>query len=108
MKETASGPASSSALGGRAAARDELDDVAEVEVLDQPLRRSGSACVAGLSTTALPACSAGASFQVGIAIGKFHGVISSATPRGTRTTRTCAPVASSNTSPAGAVASEAA
>ena len=35
---------------------------------------------AGLNTTVLPATSAGASFQVGIAIGKFHGVISPTTP----------------------------
>ncbi len=54
-----------------------------------------SACEAGLSTTALPACSAGAIFHVGMATGKFHGVISRATPRGKRSTRTVAPVASS-------------
>ncbi len=30
-------------------------------------------CSAGLSTTALPAARAGASFQIAIRIGKFHG-----------------------------------
>ena len=34
----------------------------------------------GFITTALPTASAGAAFQVGIAIGKFHGVINPATP----------------------------
>ena len=32
-------------------------------------------CSAGLRTTQLPAASAGASFQVAIRIGKFHGMI---------------------------------
>ena len=40
------------------------------------------ACDAGLNTTALPLMSAGAIFQVGIAIGKFHGVIMATTPSG--------------------------
>ena len=40
---------------------------------------------AGLSTTVFPATSAGASFQAGIAIGKFHGVIAPTTPTGIRT-----------------------
>ncbi len=39
---------------------------------------------AGLSTTVLPAASAGASFQAAIASGKFHGVISATTPIGSR------------------------
>src|ERR1700694_2853641 len=39
-------------------------------------------CSAGLRTTALPAASAGASFQVAIRIGKFHGTISPTTPNG--------------------------
>ena len=38
----------------------------------------------GFSTTALPAISAGAVFQVGMAIGKFHGVIRPTTPSGRR------------------------
>ena len=38
----------------------------------------------GLSTTALPKARAGAAFQSGMATGKFHGVISPATPRGRR------------------------
>src|SRR3954469_16131210 len=37
---------------------------------------------AGLSTTALPATSAGAIFHAGIAIGKFQGVISATPPSG--------------------------
>ncbi len=39
-------------------------------------------CSAGLSTTALPAASAGASFQTAIRIGKFHGMICPTTPNG--------------------------
>ena len=41
--------------------------------------------VAGLTTTVLPRISAGIIFQEGIAIGKFQGVISPATPTGWRT-----------------------
>ncbi len=37
---------------------------------------------AGLSTTQLPAPSAGASFQAAIRIGKFHGMIWPTTPSG--------------------------
>ena len=39
-------------------------------------------CSAGLSTTALPAASAGASFHVAISSGKFHGMIWPTTPSG--------------------------
>ena len=39
-------------------------------------------CSAGLSTTQLPAASAGASFQAAIRIGKFHGMICPTTPSG--------------------------
>ena len=39
-------------------------------------------CSAGLSTTALPAAKAGASFQTAIRIGKFHGMICPTTPSG--------------------------
>ena len=39
---------------------------------------------AGLSTTVLPAASAGASFQAAIVSGKFHGMISATTPSGSR------------------------
>jgi hypothetical protein len=42
------------------------------------------AASAGLSTTVLPKTSAGASFHVGIAAGKFHGVTSPTTPTGRR------------------------
>ena len=41
--------------------------------------------MAGLNTTVLPATSAGTIFQDGIAIGKFHGVITPTTPIGIRT-----------------------
>ena len=40
---------------------------------------------AGLSTTVLPAASAGASFHAAMTSGKFHGVMSPTTPRGSRT-----------------------
>ena len=36
----------------------------------------------GFHSTALPKASAGAIFQAGIAIGKFHGVIAATTPTG--------------------------
>ena len=39
---------------------------------------------AGFMTTVLPKASAGALFHAGIAIGKFHGVISPNTPSGSR------------------------
>src|ERR671916_485730 len=42
------------------------------------------ASVAGLITTVLPQSRAGAIFQVGIARGKFHGVIRATTPSGSR------------------------
>ena len=41
--------------------------------------------VAGLKTMVFPATSAGSVFQDGIAIGKFHGVITPMTPIGMRT-----------------------
>lgn len=39
---------------------------------------------AGFHTAALPYASAGASFQAGMAIGKFQGVIAAATTTGSR------------------------
>jgi hypothetical protein len=48
--------------------------------------------MAGLTTTAQPAASAGASFQTTSATGKFHGVIAATTPTGAG--RTQLPVAS--------------
>src|ERR1039457_6326414 len=45
---------------------------------------SGVSC-AGLITAVLPATSAGESFQEGIAMGKFHGVIMAQPPSGWRT-----------------------
>ena len=41
--------------------------------------------VAGLKTIVFPATSAGSVFQLGIAIGKFQGVITPTTPIGWRT-----------------------
>ena len=51
--------------------------------------RSSSSAVsgvssAGLSTTVLPAASAGATFQAAIVSGKFQGTMSATTPRGSR------------------------
>ena len=46
---------------------------------------------AGLSTTVLPAASAGASFQEAINSGKFQGVINPTTPSGSRTVNACPP-----------------
>ena len=42
------------------------------------------ACEAGLSTTVFPHSNAGTSFQAGMAMGKFHGVMSDTTPSGSR------------------------
>ena len=42
------------------------------------------AAEAGFSTTVLPQMSAGASFQAGMALGKFQGVIRPTTPIGLR------------------------
>ena len=46
---------------------------------------------AGLSTTVLPAASAGASFHAAIVSGKFHGTIRPTTPSGSRTVNACPP-----------------
>ncbi len=46
------------------------------------IRIDDGVCSAGLSTTALPAANAGASFQVAINNGKFHGMICPTTPSG--------------------------
>jgi hypothetical protein len=42
---------------------------------------------AGLSTTVLPAASAGPSFQLAMFIGKFHGTIKPTTPIGSRSVK---------------------
>ena len=47
--------------------------------------------LAGFQTTGLPATSAGAIFQTGIRIGKFHGVTMPTTPSGARTVRMVSP-----------------
>ncbi len=59
-----------------------------ISASDQAL--AGTSC-AGLHTTALPYASAGAIFQAGIAIGKFHGVMTPITPSGSRITSTSTP-----------------
>ena len=46
---------------------------------------------AGLSTTVLPAASAGPSFQAAIVSGKFHGVMRPTTPTGSRTVQAWPP-----------------
>ncbi len=45
-------------------------------------RIEAGVCSAGLSTTQLPAASAGASFHVAIRMGKFQGMIWPTTPSG--------------------------
>ena len=45
-------------------------------------RIEAGVCSAGLRTTQLPAAIAGASFQVAISSGKFHGMICATTPSG--------------------------
>jgi hypothetical protein len=44
-------------------------------------------CSAGLRTIVQPAASAGAALRVGIAAGKFHGVMPTVTPTGSLVTR---------------------
>ncbi len=62
------------------------------------LHELSGAAEAGFSTTVLPQISAGASFQAGIALGKFHGVISPTTPMGLRTANICTRSRSEGTS----------
>ena len=47
--------------------------------------------VAGFHTTALPKASAGASFQLAVAIGKFHGEMTATTPNASRRTSMSTP-----------------
>ena len=49
------------------------------------LTADSGVCEAGLKTTVLPQTSAGTIFHEGIAIGKFHGVMTEQTPSGWRT-----------------------
>ena len=67
---------------------DDVDDAGGTPAsISSSTKRSPSAgvSVAGLKTTVLPQTSAGSIFQLGIAIGKFHGVITPTTPIGWRT-----------------------
>jgi hypothetical protein len=58
--------------------------------LGTPARSASSAkasaeygvCVAGLTTMAQPAASAGPALRVSMAVGKFHGVMAAVTPTG--------------------------
>src|SRR5207247_8070030 len=61
-------------LGNPASSKDSASMTTESGVSD-----------AGLITTVFPQISAAIDFHAGIAIGKFHGVINPATPRGMRT-----------------------
>ena len=65
-------------------------------------RPVSGASYASLRTTVFPWMSAGAIFHTGIAIGKFHGVISATTPSGRRRVEMSEPVAAcSKRSPTG-------
>ena len=55
-----------------------------VDDLGERVRRVAGVSEAGFMTTVLPKASAGALFHAGMAIGKFHGVISPNTPSGSR------------------------
>lgn len=69
----------------RAAPRQHADDAGgDARLLAYPGQLDGAAGVisAGLSTTAQPAASAGASFWASLAMGEFHGVIAPTTPSG--------------------------
>src|SRR5207247_7864248 len=59
---------------------------------------------AGLSTTQLPAASAGAHFQPTMIIGKFHGMIAPITPSGSRSVYVNIPGFTAVVSPASLVA----
>ena len=61
-----------------------LGTPASARILTKLTAESGVS-VAGLNTTVLPQTSAGMIFQDGMAIGKFHGVITAQTPTGWRT-----------------------
>ena len=52
---------------------------------------SSGVLLAGFHTTVFPAARAGAIFQTGMRIGKFHGVTTPTTPSGARTVRMVSP-----------------
>ena len=69
------------------------DDAEDAAAAGRPPRRASSTasavsgvCSAGLSTIVQPAASAGAALRVGIAAGKFHGVMPAVTPTGSLVT----------------------
>ena len=63
----------------------------EREMISASAQAQPGTMSAGLRTTQLPKASAGATFQAGMAMGKFHGVISPTTPTGSRVTSTPTP-----------------
>ncbi len=58
-------------------------------------------CGSGLSTTALPRASAGATARIPSSSGTFHGLITPTTPSGARRPRLCLPSGSVSSSPCG-------
>jgi hypothetical protein len=62
--------------------------LAQISTIDHADAGTSSA---GLNTTVHPYASAGAIFHAGIAIGKFHGVMTPTTPSGSRSTSTSTP-----------------
>ena len=65
--------------------------IPEREMISASAHAEAGTMSAGLRTTQFPYASAGAAFQAGIAIGKFHGVISPTTPIGSRVISTLMP-----------------
>ena len=68
-----------------AEALDDVEHARRQQVADEfnsSTQMPSGVCSAGLSTTQLPAASAGASFQAAISSGKFHGMICPTTPSG--------------------------
>ncbi len=67
-----------------AEALDDVEHARRQQVADEFQQHADAqrVCSAGLSTTQLPAASAGASFQAAISSGKFHGMICPTTPSG--------------------------
>ena len=67
-----------------AEALDDVEHARRQQVADEFQQHADAqrVCSAGLSTTQLPAASAGASFQAAISSGKFHGIICPTTPKG--------------------------
>ena len=90
MNETArtSGVVDERVADGAAGAQDHVEHaLGHAGALEDATRRRravSGVSVAGLKTTVLPATSAGAIFQTGMATGKFQGVMQATTPSGWR------------------------